>query len=249
MNPVRFSHLLAAARSGAHAQWALEGGEEDETYAMEGGGALHGLLLKGDKVLCFDTPRRGKAWAQFEAENPGSHILSPAVYDRTMRMAESVRANRDACDLLEGICEQTLHFTFLGMDCRSTPDVRAPRRLVELKTTRDANPEWFRYEIGRRAYHAQMSFQRTAVVASGLGQPDDHFIVAVESTEPHVVTLFRLTPGTMDLGDRLVRLWAERLVGCMRSGSWPPYAQSVVDVDLGQQQEVELDFTGVPEAP
>jgi PDDEXK-like uncharacterized protein DUF3799 len=249
VTPVRFHHLLAAARSGAHAQWALEGGEDDETYPMEGGAALHGLLLQGAKVLCFDTPRRGKAWDAFAAENPGAHILSPAVYDRTMRMAEAVHANRDACDLLEGIREQTLLFRFLGVDCRSTPDVRTPRRLVELKSTKDASVYGFPREIERRHYHAQMAFQREAVVASNLGQPDDAFIVAVESTEPHVVTLFRLTPGTMDWGARLVRLWMERLVGCMRSGAWPGYSQVVVNVELGQREDVELDFGNVPEAP
>jgi hypothetical protein len=244
LGPVRFSHVEACGRSAAHAQWALEGGEPDETYPMEGGGALHGLLLKGDKVLCFDTPRRGKAWEAFEAENPGAHILSPAVYDRTMRMAESVRANRDACELLEGVREQTLLFRFLGVDCQSTPDVRAPRRIVELKSTKDASVWGFPREIDRRHYHAQMAFQRTAVVASGLGQPDDAFIVAVESTEPHVVTLFRLTPGTMDMGDRLVRLWMERLVGCMHSGAWPGYSQAVVNVDLGGE-DVQLNYDGV----
>jgi hypothetical protein len=247
--PVRFHHLLAAARSGAHAQWSLEGGEQDETYAMEGGAALHGLLLKGDRVLCFDTARRGRAWEQFAIDNPGAHILSPAVYDRVQRMAESVHRHPEACELLEGIREQTLLFRFLGLECRSTPDVRTPRRLVELKTTRDASPWGFARDIERRHYHAQMAFQRAAVMASGLGQPDDAYIVAVESTEPHVVTLFRLTPATLDMGDRLVRLWMERLAGCVRSGAWPGYSQAVVDVDLGQREDVELDFTGVPEAP
>lgn len=249
VGPVRFSHLLAAARSGAHAQWALEGGEDDETYPMEGGAALHGLLLKNDRVLCFDTPRRGKAWEQFEAENPGAHILSPAVYDRTMKMAEAVMTNQDARDLLEGIREQTLLFRWLGVDCRSTPDVRTPRRLVELKSTKDASVYGFQREIERRHYQAQMAFQREAVVASNLGRPDDAFIVAVESTEPHVVTLFRLTPGTLDFGARLVRLWMERLVGCLRSGAWPGYSQAIVDVDLGEREDVELDFSNVPEAP
>lgn len=244
LGPVRFHHVQACGRSPAHAQWALDGGEQDETYPMEGGSALHGLLLKGDKVLCFDTPRRGKAWEQFESENPGAHILSPAVYDRTLRMAESVRANRDACDLLEGIREQTLLFKFIGVDCQSTPDVRAPRRIVELKSTKDASTWGFQREIDRRHYHAQMAFQRQAVIASKFGQPDDAFIVAVESTEPHVVTLFRLTPGTMDFGERLVRLWMERLKGCIESGAWPGYSQAIVDVNLAPE-DTGLNYDGV----
>jgi hypothetical protein len=243
--PVRFHHLRAVGRSAAHGKWSLEGNEEDETYPMEGGRALHGYVLCGEKVLCFDTPRRGKAWEQFEAENPGAYILSPAIYDKTMRMAEAIARHPGARDLLEGVREQSILFDYLGLRCQSTPDVRGPRRIVELKTTKDSSIFGFRRQIERRHYHCQMAFQAEAVVASKLGPQPDAFVVAVESAEPHVVTLFRLTPGTIDYGSRLVRLWAERLVACMAAGIWPGYAQSVVDVELGEPEEVELSFAGV----
>ena len=242
---VRFHHLRAVGRSAAHGLWSLEGGEEDETYSMEKGLALHGYVLRGERVLCFDTPRRGKAWEQFAAENPGAHILSPAVYDETMRMADAIQRHAGARELLDGVREQPILFDYLGMRCQSTPDVRGPRRIVELKSTKDASIFGFRREIERRHYHGQMAFQSQAVVSSGLGPQPDAFIVAVESNEPHVVTLFRLTPGTIDYGARLVRLWGERMVACMAAGIWPGYAQSVVDVDLGVPEDVELNFAGV----
>jgi hypothetical protein len=248
IGPIRFHHVRACGRSAAHAEWALQGGEDDDTYAMEGGRALHGLLLKDERVLCFDSQRRGKAWEAFEAENPGAHILSPKGYEKTMGMADAVASHRDARQLLEGIREQTLLFDFLGQRCQSTPDVRTRDRLVELKSTNDASLWGFRRQIEHRHYHAQMAFQREAVVTLGHGQPDA-YIVAVESTEPHVVTLFRLSTRTIEYGARLVRLWMERLVGCIAAGTWPGYSQTIVDVDFGPPgEDVELDYTGVETA-
>ena len=60
--PVRFHNLQAVGRSAAHGKWSLEGNDDDPTYPMEGGKAFHGVVLKGERVLCFDTPRRGKAF-------------------------------------------------------------------------------------------------------------------------------------------------------------------------------------------
>ena len=245
MTRVRFHNLKAVGRSAAHGKWSLDGNEEEDTYSMEGGRALHGIVLKSQRVLCYDTPRKGKAFDQFAAENPDAHILSPAVYDKTMRMAEAVLTHRGAAQLLEGVREHTLLFRYLDLDCQSTPDVRGAGFNTELKSTKDASVFGFRKEIEKRHYHAQMAFQREAVVASGLGPQPDAYVVAVESTEPHVVTLFRLSTQTIEYGARLVRLWAERLVGCMADGTWPGYAQSIVDVDFGVPEDVALDFSGV----
>lgn len=242
VGPVRFHHLEAIGRSAAHGKWALDGHEDDDTYPMEGGKAFHGVVLKGERVLCFDTPRRGKAFDQFAAENPGAHILTPAVYDKTMRMAEAVLTHSGAAQLLEGVREQTLLFKYLGLDCQSTPDVRGTTFVTELKSTRDASEFGFQRQIDRMHYHAQMAFQREAVLACGPGPQPDAYIVAVESTEPHVVTLCRLSPRTIEYGARLVRLWAERLVGCLASGAWPGYVQGVIDVDFGAPEENELQW-------
>lgn len=245
MMPVRFHNLKAVGRSAAHGKWSLDGNEDDDTYSMEGGRALHGIVLKGQRVLCYDTPRKGKAFDQFAAENPEAHILSPAVYDKTMRMAEAVLTHPAAAQLLEGVREHTLLFKYMGLDCRSTPDVRGAGFNTELKSTKDASVVGFKKEIEKRYYHGQMAFQRQAVIASGLGPQPDAYIVAVESTEPHVVTLFRLSAQTIEYGARLVRLWSERLVGCMAAAAWPGYAQSIVDVDFGLAEEVALNFSGV----
>jgi hypothetical protein len=246
-NPVRFHNLMQFGRSAAHGKWSLDGGEQDETTPMESGSALHGCLLKGERVLCFDTPRRGKAFDQFASENAGAHILTPAVYDKTMRMIEAVHAHPRAMEMLEGIREETLLFKFLGRECRSTPDVRKPERVVELKSARSSEPNEFQREVLRRHYHGQMAFQMEAVVASGLGLPADAFIVAVESTEPHPVTVFHLSPRMLDYGARLVRLWMERLKACEAAGVFPAYCEAIVEIDVPVGDQ-ELDYGNVAEA-
>ena len=249
MEPVRFHHLRAFGRSAAHGQHALEGGEDEETYSMERGSALHHIVFGTKKVIAYHEgkPRRGKEWDAFEAENADAEILTSKDYEKANRMAEAVLTHRLAMGVLAGAHEQTFTFDWLGRKCRATPDVRTLEYVTELKSTVDGEPERFVWQVRRLGYHAALAWYLQAVALSELGQPKDAFIVAVESSPPWVVTVRQLTPATLDIGARQVRLWMERLIGCEAAGVYPGYSQTIVPLHL-DVDELALNFDGVEAA-
>lgn len=236
IDPLRFSRLKQMAKSPAHyAAW-----REDDTISpqMEVGVAADRLLLGIGRVLAYPgAQRRGKDYEAFCAANPDAMIVTQKQGATALGIAESVQACPDALRLLTGIKQQTIYWDFLDRACRGTPDVRGDGFLTDLKTSETSDPRRFPFKVRQFAYHGQMAFYETGVQLAGLPPVTQSYIVAVEQEPPHVVTVYRLTERSIELGARLVRLWMEQLRVCEQSGQFPPYSQSIVDLDLFEDEE------------
>ena len=233
--PVRFSHLRSYGRSAAHGLHARMT-EAAQTQAMQRGTAVHALVFRNRPVIGWHgAQRRGKDYEAFVAENQDVEILTAAEFEKACRMAKAVKSSPLAAPLLEGDVEQTVHFTWYGRMCRATPDVRGKRRVVDLKTTVCSDPERFQWHSLRFAYHAQLRMQQIATGAA------EAYLIAVESTEPFPVTVFRVTDEALKYGEKQLALWMERLITCESSGYFPSYVECIVplDVPLGDTDEME----------
>lgn len=240
--PVRFSHLRAYGRSAAHGLHARTATEEDETYAMERGTAVHAILFKTKRVTGYPGKvRRGAEYEQFEADNPDAVILTNKEYVKAQRMAECVMRNKAAMKRLEGESEDTLWFEWMGKRCRATPDVRGLRHLTELKTSATVDPGPFVWHATRMQYHAQMAFQKIGCIQTAHENVQDCYIVAIEAAEPHPITILHLTERKLAEGDKLCRLWMERLVNSEDSGAWPGYCESEVEFDSMEDLDLEYE--------
>lgn len=240
MKPVRFSQLKNMARSPAH----YIGSVTEETAAIERGGALHSIVLGGAQVMFYPgAVRRGKEWDAFQAANDGAMILTRSEYDKVMPMADSVRRNANAMMVLKGQHEVEVDWSLLGRACQSHVDCVGINGewVTELKSTRDASPARFMWQSLRMGYNAQLAFYDQAVRASKLGKPNAHYVVAVESAPPFVVTVMRLTDKALDQGRRAFRLWFERLLACEAADQWPGYCDAIEDLDV-PEEDVELVF-------
>ena len=239
--PVRFSHLRAYGRSAMHGYHARTT-EMAQTSAMQKGTAVHALILGGRKIMGYPgAVRRGKEYDAFVAENPDAEILTMSDYDKANRMADAVRANQLAMPVLSGYCETRLNFEWNGLQCRATPDVRGLDYLTELKTCSNSDPNKFLWHALRMAYPAQLWFQHIGCELNGFSI-QRHYIVAVESAEPYPVTVFEIQPRALDQAAKTLALWAERLKTCEQSGMWPPYAQSVVPLDVPDDEMPQLVY-------
>ncbi len=235
MDPLRFSRLKLMGKSPAHYAAYVP----QETGAMETGTAADRLLLGGGPVLAYPgAVRRGKEYDAFAAANPDALIVTQKEGAIAYGIAEAVTACPDAMRLLTGIRQHTMLWDFNGRPCRGTPDVRGDGFLTDLKTGETSDPRFFPFKVRRFAYHAQMSFYETGVALANLPPVSESYIVAVEQAPPHVVTVYRLTAATIELGARLWRLWLEQLQVCEASGAFPPYSQSIVDLDLLDDNEL-----------
>jgi hypothetical protein len=245
--PVRFSLLRAYGRSAMHGLHARTAAEDDPTYAMERGTAVHSLVFGTHKVMGYPgSVRRGKEYEAFVIENPDVEILTMNEYQKAQRMADAVMSCKLADPYLKGAVEETLLFRWMGLDCRSTPDVRGADFVTELKTAPSADPAQFCWHALRMHYHAQMRMEQIGADSIGYGKDglaiQDCFIVCVEATEPHPVTVFRIDEKALEVGEKLLCLWAERLKVAEASHAWPPYVSCVVPLTV-PEEEPELVFS------
>lgn len=238
--PIRFSHLRAYGKSGAHGLLARLGGGE-ETDAMELGTAVHALLFGTAPVIAYaGKVRRGKEYDQFVLDHPDYEILTGSAYGKANNMAEAVSNSALAMSVLKGTVETTILFKFLGLECRVTPDVRGTTYVTELKTTQSADPNVFIWHALRMHYHGQLAFQRQGCASMGLNIADA-YIVAVESTAPFLTTVLHVSARAMEAGEKLCHLWMERLRGCEDARVWPGYVESMIELDI-PEAAVELEY-------
>lgn len=229
-------------------------GKEWDAFAAQHPGAL--ILSPSELEKCKAAlgseraaPRNGEAWEKFRADNADALILSQTEYDVTNRMVESVRASPFALELLKGKIEDTIEFDFHGIPSRTTPDARTKQTVVELKTCRSSEPYAFAWQMKKLFYHAQMAFHVEGMAALNASLNPTPYIVAVESSPPYPVTVFRVTPAAMLEGHKLIRLWFEQLKVCKSANAWPAYSQAVVDLDVpGADQDSGVIFGDEAEA-
>ena len=212
------------------------------------GTALHSALLGGQRVTFYPkqtdagkaAPRNGKDWESFKADNPDALILTRAESEEVNRMAKAVRASREAMRVLDGVKEQTIYWDVLGRRCRGTPDVRSDQYVTDLKSTRTANPRWFRRDARKFGYREQVTWYLDGVRKAGLGDPSVGYIVAVEPCGAPP-TVFRLTEKAIAAARCAYLLWLETLEACEGINEWPGYAQCVVPLEADDESGDE-DF-------
>lgn len=248
--PVRFSHLRAYGRSAMHGHHARTAAEDEPTYAMERGTAVHALLFGNRQVVAYPgKQRRGKEYEAFAADHPDAEILTMAEFAKARHMADAVLASKVAAPYLQGITEQTILFRWNGLDCRATPDIRGADFLTELKTSATSDPERFPWHALRMHYPSQMRMQQIAVYETQrIDVPPDCFIICVESAAPYPVQVFRITDRALDMGERNLMLWSERLKTCEASNYFPAYSECVAPLDI-PEDDTELEFNDEPDEP
>jgi hypothetical protein len=248
MNPIRFSDLKFMSKSPAHYLEHLNT-PGPETKALRFGSALDAMLYGTKEVLTFEgASRRGKAWDAFEEANPESVLLIPSERKQIDGMFWSLQApqHAEALDLLmDGSRQQQIEWNMNGRACSGIPDTFNRKKVVELKSGRTSSPDFFPFDSRKFAYHAQLSWYRNALTILGLCDPGATCtVVAVESSPPYPVTIFDATERAMLAGEKLWRLWFERLLVCEASNVWPEYTQARVPLDVPDSESLTLTIEG-----
>jgi len=248
LEPVRFSRLKLFSKSAAH----YAAGYSEETGAMRKGTAIHSFMIgDGDRVKVYSGKRdkRSKAFQEFLEGNPDCDILSPREMKDVSGMRRSLDSHPRALGLLDGIREERVSWEIGGRSCAGTPDVvhvdRATgrKRIVELKSGVSSKPELFLWQARKMHYASQLSWYAQGLelsMAYAPGPVVEQYIVAVESTAPYPVTVFRVDDSMRRRGERQCRLWFEQLLICERTGHYPGYVENDVDwVDDDNELEWE----------
>jgi hypothetical protein len=256
MQPVRCHHLKALGKAPAYAHLALsevEDEDDDESAAISLGKTVHAIIQGRKDILVYrGKVRRGKEWDEFRAQYPTARIVLDKEMKAAESMAASLLADKDACQYIKarGVKrEKTMLFDYLGRECRSTPDLAAANGswVADLKTTRCSKPSLFVHDARRLSYHVQLAMQGEAIRAKRGAYPEEHIIIAVESSGKFLTTVMRVDEESLLEGRKLMRLWMEQLLACEASGSWPGYAESIVLLSIAAPP-LELTYAEEPPA-
>jgi hypothetical protein len=234
--PVRFSQLKLMALSAAHYRC----GTVSQTPSMEQGSATDAVILGTKRAVAYPgKQRRGKAWEEFKAEHDGELLLTKKQLAVAESMRDAVAENKHAMRVLTGKRQAEISWEWLGRECVSHLDVLGEDFITDLKVSVTSCPGRFKHKALKMAYHAQLAFYRLA--ARSIGRTVRNcYIVAAEPVAPYVPTVFRLTEAALEAGERMCRLWFEQLLTCESSNEWPGYSQTIVDLDV--EEDLDLDF-------
>lgn len=231
--PVRFSRLNHVGRSAAHYKHAIDH-ERPDSPAMRLGRAAHlrtlGAWPDGEdgETIVYPGTRRGKAWEAFRDEHPDADIVTAGEWDTAGVIASAVLLDELASSVMRGgVLEQRIDWEIAGRVCTSRPDCVGPAGLVDLKTCRDASVAGFQRQAWRMGYHAQLDFYAEAVRHATGRRPENVYLVAVEVTPPHVVTVHRLSDETLRIGGAMWRTWWEALRAAELANHWPGYSERI----------------------
>jgi hypothetical protein len=241
---LRLSTLKAMGKSPAHCMQSMLT-PFDPTLSMRIGLGGHSLLLGGPPIAVFSGRRAGKAYEEWKLENASAIQLNEDEAEKAQAINAAVRANPLASRVLFQpgmVYEQTINWTWFDMPFRCTPDARGTSHLVDLKTTRDAEPDKFLRDAIRMGYHAQMALYGLAMESVNGFKPRESYIVAVENKPPHCVTVLELTPRAIEQGEKLCRAWLDRFKECQRANNWPGYVETIVPFDVLDGVMDELIF-------
>ncbi len=213
--------------------------ERYDSPAMLFGRVVHVMVLGYGEFVVWPGKRTDKGWKEFKARNEGIDIITGDEEERARAVAAAVLANPLARPLLEGEMEREYEWTNGGRKCAGRLDIHTDRRIVDLKTTSLAQPDWFVHHGIKLSYHAKKAWYVDGMRARGLDIRES-FLIAAESKAPFPVTVFKLTEAALEEGRRSYRHWLEQLLVCEASKEWPAYAQSIVDFDVSR--DVDLIF-------
>lgn len=238
--PVRFSRLKKIGQSPAHYLHACQDNYEQSSWQQRG--SLTHAVIFGTPYCVFDGERRaGAAWKAFqEATAANIPICKQSELVEAEAMRDQVHAHPLASSLLK-VCttiERRIDWDRDGRACSGTPDAHGDGILVDLKTTRRAEPEWFLRDVKRYAYFAQLAWYASALNATG-HDIRELYVIAVESAAPYPVTVVQIRPSAWIAGEALLASWWERLRQCERDNEWPGYTNAAVPFD------VDDDISGI----
>lgn len=175
---------------------------EKETDALIFGKLAHCILLEPEEVhkrflvMDWGTKTRGVKYEDAKLKNPGKIIVSPAEYDKAMKMLANVRNHPLAREIINGaMCEVpfTWNDELTGLPCKCKMDALKNTRsglvIVDYKTSSDI-PGLLRW-AEKLQYPLQDAFYCEGVKAK-YGEDPVEFVFIVQSSkegEEDVVTV------------------------------------------------------------
>lgn len=246
------SHRLRLfQRSPAHYRHHLSN-PEPATTAQAFGEMLHLAVLEPDvfarEVVVTDASSRTNAYKALVETHGAARVASADEYAALHAMRDALYAHPAARTLLDGDAPRELTLLFarevacgdtgecVPLDCKSRLDLfdLGSRRIVDVKSARDASPRAFGRAAHDFGYLLQGAFYAMAAAAV-TGLPAEAFevvFVVVEKDPPYAVGVYQASPFQLARAQAEIDVLAERFARCRRDDRWPAYSAQVEPLTL-----------------
>lgn len=204
------------------------------TEATNFGTATHALLLEPDDfrqnfvvMPKFDRrTKKGKAdSAAFLRDHPGMRYVTKPEYDMMEKIIANIGKHALAKRLLEGgVKEQSIFWTDprTGVRLRIRPDNRSPHAIVDLKSTKDASREGFKWEARRYGYDLSAAMYQEGCFHA-FGEELPFAFLCAEKVGPCAVALYPACGAMMEEGYSWYRKAVDKYAWCLEHDEWPLY--------------------------
>jgi hypothetical protein len=199
------------------ANWVNPERKKKKTGALNIGSAFHLYILQPElfnaqfsveppKVLLKDAGREKFDSYKSEIEslkNSGKMLLSAEEFRTIKEMADKLKNNIDAMQLIEGGAIENSIFwqdDELGLLLKARPDILHHNIVADLKTSNNASPHHFQSEIVKYGYHIQFG-----MIQDGLKIIEerniDHFVnIVIENKYPYNIGIYFIDQTAIDAG-------------------------------------------------
>ena len=172
------------------------------------------------------------------SNNPGKQCILAGEFSQAEDVAHAVfespivgdcvlNTGRQIGHLLDGATlEHSIYWQQQDVLCKARPDIwlRDKRVIVDLKTTRNAEPDAFLRDAVRYGYHTSAAWYMRAVAAV-TGEPVDAWLwLVVEKEPPYAVQVYQADAGLLAIGDQNCTRGLDRFKRCSSTDQWPGYA-------------------------
>ncbi len=222
-----WSRVKLLEKSPAHYRQGF--GDDSSGFAL--GTAAHMAILEPERFLAeyvvfTGKVRNGKVWDAFEqaAIDAGKSVLNQKEYNNTLAIRDAVRGNAKAMEYLSGgEPEVTLTWKLGDFSCKGRADYRGIA-IADLKSTKDCSPRKFGRACLEYGYFGQAAWYSDGnFLATGKRLP--FRIIAVESSPPHLVTVYRVTDEQLAYGREQYLSLLGKLDYCRKNNFWGGYTE------------------------
>ena len=223
-----------------------------DTYAVLNADVI-GVKADGSKA---DNPTATKAWkdAVFEAKRDGLTVISGQTLAKAQSLAAAVQAHPEASRLLTAatateVSAYAMHPS--GVMVRARFDAICPESVIDIKTTRDADPENFGRLMHAYGYHVSAANYLDIARANGL-TVDRFDLIAVEKDMTpggeYRVSVLEIHPDAIDKGRELMAEACARWLALGKRVDLPSYGgdRHVIDLPFYAYDQLDdIDLEGI----
>ncbi len=168
----------------------------------------------------------------FERNAQGKTVLTQDQYNMIYSMVFHVKQHEIVDTLIgEAQFERSIFWTDkeTGLQFKCRPDIWSNKMIVDLKTTKDANPRMYVNSAYRYGYYLQCGMFFEACEA--IGRPIEMFVhLTIEKEEPYVPAVFVMDEKAVEFGREQFNAYKRKIKECMENGKWPGYKVQEISV-------------------